>query len=266
MNDRAAIDLLHWVSLLAFLLPLLGLVPALRRLPRWLALPVVAAGPVALTVLLGQRWVESGRPPLQSQYETALFLAWCLGLLALPALLALGRLVPALALGVAAALVLGLALLAGGKGASPMPPALASIWFIPHVLVYFFGYACFLAAALLAAVQLTRAPAPGAPWLQRPQALADLLVYSGFALITFGMTMGCIWAAEVWGGWWSWDPKETWALLTWLYYLNLIHLRAAGLGDREAALRTVLGLLLIAFTWLGMKFLPSSPADLHVYQ
>jgi ABC-type transport system involved in cytochrome c biogenesis permease subunit len=266
MNDLTALSTLHWVALGAFLLPLLALLPGLRRLPPWLALPAVLAGPLALTALLGQRWVESGRPPLQSQYETALFLAWCVGLLALPALALFRRLLPALVLGLVSALVLGLATLAGGKGGSPLPPALASIWFIPHVLVYFFGYACFLAAALLAVVQLVRRAATEAPWLQRPQALADLLVSWGFALITLGMTMGCVWAAEVWGAWWSWDPKETWALLTWLYYLNLLHLRAAGLGDREAALRTLAGLLLIAFTWLGMKFLPSTGADLHVYQ
>jgi ABC-type transport system involved in cytochrome c biogenesis permease subunit len=172
-------------------------------------------------------------------------------------------LLPAAVLAGLAALGLGLGTLAAGKGASPMPPALASVWFIPHVLVYFLGYSLFLAAAVLALVELRgRHPA----WLRRPQALADLALAFGFALITAGMTMGCIWAAEVWGSWWSWDPKETWALLTWLYYLHLLHLRRGGLGDREAALRTLLGLLLIAFTWLGMQFLPASPNDLHVYQ
>ena len=96
-------------------------------------------------------------------------------------------------------------------------PALQSPWFIPHVTVYMFSYSLLGCAFLIAVFGLFRS---GKDTLQA----ADTLVYIGTAFLTFGMLSGAIWAKEAWGHYWSWDPKETWALVTWLCYVFYIHL------------------------------------------
>ena len=97
-------------------------------------------------------------------------------------------------------------------------------------------------------------------------ASADTLVYIGLAFMTFGMLSGAIWAKDAWGHFWSWDPKETWALITWTVYLIYIHLRLYRKGGE------VLWYLLLIFAfaclqmcWWGINFLPSAQNSIHVY-
>ena len=99
-------------------------------------------------------------------------------------------------------------------------PALQSAWFIPHVTVYMFSYSLLGCAFLIGVVGLFRKPSAS-----ELLASADTLVYIGVAFLTFGMLSGAIWAKSAWGHFWSWDPKETWALVTWIVYLIYIHLR-----------------------------------------
>ena len=114
-------------------------------------------------------------------------------------------------------------------------PALQSPWFIPHVTVYMFSYSLLGCAFLIAVFGLFRS---GKDALQA----ADTLVYIGTAFLTFGMLSGAIWAKEAWGHYWSWDPKETWALVTWLCYVFYIHLRLMG----RASQRTLCLLLIFS--------------------
>ena len=95
---------------------------------------------------------------------------------------------------------------------------------------------------------------------------ADTLIYIGTAFLTFGMLSGAIWAKQAWGHFWNWDPKETWALITWLIYLLYMHLRLY----RRGSARLLCILIIFAFAclqmcWWGINFLPSAQGSLHVY-
>ena len=149
-----------------------------------------------------------------------------------------------------------------GPSAKLFPPALQSSWFIPHLIVYMAGYAM-LATATLAAVYLLIKRKE----LEKALSIADNLVYVGLAFLTFGMLFGALWAKEAWGHYWSWDPKETWAAITWLCCLLYIHFRKA----RPADWRTACWLLLFAFAclqicWWGINYLPSALGrSVHTY-
>ena len=138
-------------------------------------------------------------------------------------------------------------------------PALQSPWFIPHVTVYMFSYSLLGCAFLVALVRIFRKS-------DELFSAADTLVYIGTAFLTFGMLSGAIWAKEAWGHFWSWDPKETWALVTWLVYLIYIHLRLY----RKGSAGLYCFLLIFAFAclqmcWWGINYLPSAADSVHVY-
>ena len=138
-------------------------------------------------------------------------------------------------------------------------PALQSPWFIPHVMVYMFSYS-FLGAAFLVSI--------AGLWGSKSNVLqvADTLVYIGTAFLTFGMLSGSLWAKEAWGQFWSWDPKETWALVTWLCYMAYIHLRLIGRTSRRAlCLLLILSFCCLQMCWWGVNYLPSAAESVHVY-
>ena len=138
-------------------------------------------------------------------------------------------------------------------------PALQSAWFVPHVTVYMFSYSVIGCAAILAVAGLA---GKTGKYLQT----ADTLMYTGMAFLTLGMLSGALWAKSAWGMYWSWDPKETWAAVTWLSGLAYIHLRLMSRGSRTAAYL----LLLLVFAglqmcWYGVDLLPSAQESMHVY-
>lgn len=146
-----------------------------------------------------------------------------------------------------------------------LPPALQSAWFVPHVIVYILGYSLLAASALVAFRQLVFRPGELDSLAVN---LADNLVYAGFALITFGLLFGALWAKVAWGNYWSWDPKETWALITWLVYLVYIHYRYQRYRIQRP--RTAMWLLMAAFfimllAWMGMKLIPAAQGSIHSY-
>ena len=131
-------------------------------------------------------------------------------------------------------------------------PALQSIWFVPHVTAYILSYS-FLSAAAISAVILL--------WQYKKQketatleAFTDNLVYVGFGLLMTGLLIGAIWAKEAWGHYWSWDPKETWALIVWLNYAAWLHVRLVK-GWRGAVLAwwAVIGLFVTSFAFIGVN-------------
>lgn len=138
-------------------------------------------------------------------------------------------------------------------------PALQSAWFIPHVTVYMFSYSLLGCAFLLGVMRLFKES-------DDLLAAADTLVYIGTAFLTFGMLSGAIWAKSAWGHFWSWDPKETWALITWLMYILYIHMRLYC----PRRINILCFLLIFAFVclqmcWWGINFLPSAQGSIHVY-
>lgn len=143
-------------------------------------------------------------------------------------------------------------------------PALQSVWFIPHVVVYIIGYALLSGATLLAIHGLFQL------WRQKQISYhlqhADTLVYLGFAFLTFGLLFGAIWAKEAWGHYWTWDPKETWALITWLVYLIYIHIRYRHENNERLAFWLLIaGMLVIFICWFGIQYLASAQTSVHVY-
>jgi ABC-type transport system involved in cytochrome c biogenesis permease subunit len=152
-------------------------------------------------------------------------------------------------------------------------PALQSPWFAPHVIVYMFAYALLGAATLMALYQLWNSkgqdtqPPHATPTAPVTAEAIDNLVYVGLAFMTIGMLFGALWAKEAWGHYWSWDPKETWAAITWLCYLVYLHYRLY----RPSSLRPALWILVIAFIllqmcWWGINYLPSAQgSSIHTY-
>ena len=142
-------------------------------------------------------------------------------------------------------------------------PALQSPWFAPHVIVYMMAYALLGAATVTALYLLLKKTPP----TNEEYEITDNLVYVGFAFMTFGMLFGALWAKEAWGHYWGWDPKETWAAITWLSYLVYIHYRR--IADHDA--RTALWVLLASFAllqmcWTGINYLPSAQGtSVHTY-
>jgi ABC-type transport system involved in cytochrome c biogenesis permease subunit len=143
-------------------------------------------------------------------------------------------------------------------------PALQSPWFSPHVIIYMFSYAILGAVTLVAIYYLVREKK-----LSNPSGIilmADNMVYAGTACITLGMLMGAIWAKEAWGHYWSWDPKETWAAITWLGYMVYIHYRLKKHSSpRTSMIILIISFILLQICWYGVNYLPSAQQSVHTY-
>jgi cytochrome c-type biogenesis protein CcsB len=235
-------------------------------LGRWISSYEAAAGHTPPTVFLNKLSLIIMQAPLSNRYESLVFFAWSLpavGLIAFRKNLQgwLGSVVAILA-----CLLLAYASFGGANAdIQPLMPALKSNWLLIHVMTAFLGYASFsvgFGAALLYLVQekQPRPSLPAPPLLDRLLYRATML---GFLLLTFGILTGAVWAETAWGRYWSWDPKETWSLITWLIYAALLHARLLkGWHGRRIAWLAVIGFLAVIFTYLGVNYLPS----LHAYQ
>ncbi|MCI6549903.1 MAG: cytochrome c biogenesis protein CcsA [Prevotella sp.] len=145
-------------------------------------------------------------------------------------------------------------------------PALQSPWFAPHVIVYMLAYAMMGAAFVLTLYLLLRKGGKKEDWA-REMAITDDLVAVSYAFLTLGMLMGALWAKEAWGHYWSWDPKETWAAITWFSYLTFIHFRKTEPQKHKAALCfIILTFGLLQMCWWGVNYLPSAQgSSIHTY-
>ncbi len=148
----------------------------------------------------------------------------------------------------------------------PLVPALQSWWMKIHVPANFIGYGTFALAAMVGTAYLLKSHGILADRLPALEVLDDVMYKSisvGFAFFTVATILGALWAAEAWGGYWSWDPKETWALIVWLNYAAWLHMRLmSGLRGRVAAWWSVVGLLVTTFAFLGVNMFLSG---LHSY-
>lgn len=143
-------------------------------------------------------------------------------------------------------------------------PALQSPWFAPHVIIYMFSYAILGAVTLVAIYFLVREKKITNKG--RFMHMADNMVYAGTACITLGMLMGAIWAKEAWGHYWSWDPKETWAAITWLGYLIYIHYRLRKTSSNKTSMVIlIISFVLLQICWYGVNYLPSAQQSIHTY-
>jgi len=148
----------------------------------------------------------------------------------------------------------------------PLVPALQSWWMKIHVPANFIGYGTFALAAMVGSAYLLKSHGYLADRLPSLEVLDDVMykaISVGFAFFTVATILGALWAAEAWGGYWSWDPKETWALIVWLNYAAWLHLRLMnGLRGRVAAWWALVGLVVTTFAFLGVNMFLSG---LHSY-
>ncbi|AOK28515.1 MULTISPECIES: c-type cytochrome biogenesis protein CcsB [Burkholderia] len=148
----------------------------------------------------------------------------------------------------------------------PLVPALQSWWMKIHVPANFIGYGSFALSAMVAVAYLLKERGMLADRLPALDVLDDVMYKSiavGFAFFTIATILGALWAAEAWGGYWSWDPKETWALIVWLNYAAWLHMRLMkGLRGAVAAWWALTGLLVTTFAFLGVNMFLSG---LHSY-
>jgi cytochrome c-type biogenesis protein CcsB len=148
----------------------------------------------------------------------------------------------------------------------PLVPALQSWWMKIHVPANFIGYGTFALSAMVGSAYLLKSHGYLVDRLPSLEVLDDVMykaISVGFAFFTVATILGALWAAEAWGGYWSWDPKETWALIVWLNYAAWLHMRLmSGLRGRVAAWWALIGLLVTTFAFLGVNMFLSG---LHSY-
>ncbi|WP_442498281.1 c-type cytochrome biogenesis protein CcsB [Methylobacter sp. sgz302048] len=155
----------------------------------------------------------------------------------------------------------------------PLVPALNSYWMKIHVPANFIGYGSFSLAAMIGVVFILKSGAEGknpdglaAARLPALPLLEDVMykaIALGFAFFTLATILGALWAAEAWGGYWSWDPKETWALIVWLNYAAWLHMRLTkGWNGKPMAWWAIIGFFVTLFAFLGVNMFLSG---LHSY-
>lgn len=220
-----------------------------------------------LTVLI--RMFSAGRIPVKGDFENALTSTWITMLL----LLYLGRKWTSLwkiNIGVVpiVLLTLGWALQSGPPDLAPLTPAYDNPWLWVHVFFAWFGYASFLVAAVLGVFYLIKDKNPQALVnfgdLLTLDDLAYRLVAFGFAMTTVMIASGSIWANDLYGSYWSWDPVETWSLLSWLIYGLYLHLRTTmGWNGQKAAWLAVISFSTVLISFWGVNFIQDS---YHVFQ
>ena len=222
-------------------------------------------GLAAHTVYLIARGVMVHRLPLSNQFEFACAFAWGVGLL----LVILGAHYKAPWMSVAAMpmafLILSYAILQPREMKSELMPALQSAWFGFHIGSAVFSYSAFMLAGATGLRYLVTARKPDADEakLRRMDHLSYRLVALGVFLLTVTILTGAIWAEQAWGSFWTWDPKEVWALITWLMYAVYLHLRLRRNHSGKAmAWFVVIAVPVVFFTFAGVNTFMSG---LHSY-
>jgi cytochrome c-type biogenesis protein CcsB len=154
----------------------------------------------------------------------------------------------------------------------PLVPALQSNWLTYHVLTCFLGYAAFAVSfgssiAFLIKNRKGNQPSVHEPGVLPTIDLLDEVIYKanavGFMLLGVGIITGAVWANYAWGSYWSWDPKETWSLITWFIYAIFLHARLTrGWRGNKTAILSIIGFCAVIFTFLGVNYVLSG---LHSY-
>ena len=229
-----------------------------------IAVIVQAAGFLLHTAALVCRGIGAGRLPLTNQYEFATSFAWGLCLVSLifvirfrfPVLGAFASPVMFLVIGYAAM---------QSREVHELMPALRSNWLGFHVSTAIIAYGSFGVSFVLAVIFLLRDRMTEGGFLDQhipDREMLDIISYRSISLgllfLTFTILTGAIWAERAWGSYWSWDPKETWSLITWIIYAIYLHLRIRrGYEGRAAAVFAAAGFVCVLFTYIGVNtFLP----------
>ena len=244
-----------------------------------------------LFTTISLRWVNSRHFPLSNLYESLLFLTW--GMTFVNLILEnktksniIGALISPLSTLVIA--FASLSLPSSMQKATALVPALKSNWLVMHVSVMMISYAILMVGTLLSIlflvlsqedkyrfiknimIQKEQTSSLSASYAEHKLRLMDNLdnlryrtIALGIPLLTVGNNSGAVWANEAWGSYWSWDPKETWALITWLVFASYLHSRITkGWQGKKAAMLASLGFVVVWICYLGVNFLGQG---LHSY-
>ncbi len=222
------------------------------------------------TASIGLRWVESyqmgiGHAPLSNLYESLIFFAWTI-LLALLFVWRKFRMDVIVFVGMPIVFIVMASTFLIDSQIRPLIPALQSNWLVAHVFTCFLGYAGFAVSFVAAVLLLIARTWPSAAKFLPEKNLLDEVVYRsilvGFPLLSLGIITGAAWADHAWGSYWSWDPKETWSLITWLVYAGFLHARLTrGWSGGRTAILSIVGFAAVMFTYFGVNYLPG----LHSY-
>jgi cytochrome c-type biogenesis protein CcsB len=247
---------------------------------------------ISLFTLLSLRWIESGHFPLSNLYESLMFLSWALTFFHLiiektstVPLFWLGSITSPIALFTDA--FANFSLPSDMQHSSALVPALQSNWLMMHVTVMILSYAALIFGSLLSIGFLiltssvtseqyenaltmesnTLKNSNFSPtklrWSQNLDNLSYRMLGIGFPLLTIGILSGAVWANEAWGSYWSWDPKETWALLTWLVFAIYLHSRITkNWQGKKPAMIASFGFFVVWVCYLGVNLLGEG---LHSY-
>ena len=274
--------ILSWVTFIYLAAFVFYFIRIIRNEALWghLATITVSIGLAAQTVALILRWVESynmgiGHVPLSNFYESLIFFSWTIVLL----YLVFEWRIKNKSLGTFVVPVVFIAMAFASLSPNinnriqPLIPALQSNWLTSHVMTCFMGYAAFAIAFGLGCMYIIksldrRSSSRSGSFLGLLPDLdtIDELIYQsialGFIFLSLGIITGSVWAHYAWGSYWSWDPKETWSLITWLVYAALLHARLVrGWRGKRIALMSIVGFACVLFTYLGVNYLPG----LHTY-
>lgn len=209
-------------------------------------------------------WIGLERPPLRTLGETRLWYSLFVPLVGAIIYLRWNFKWMLLYTTVLAAVFIVINVVKPETHSKALMPALQSVWFVPHVVVYIFSYALLGAASLVAVKMLLKERVTSC--MKELISVADTLVYVGFSFLTMGVIFGAFWAKESWGHYWTWDPKETWAFVTWLGYLVYIHLRHHQPQKRRIAVwMLALAFVVLLICWFGINYLPSAQNSVHTY-
>ena len=260
----------------------LYLAGVLFRAPKMLLAATISGAAVLAvqTAAIILRWGESyalgyGHAPLSNLYESLVFASWAIMLIYLVFELRTKQ----RSIGVFPAMFsfLAMAYASFSTGVDskiqPLVPALKSNWLIAHVITCFLGYSAFAVSFGLSILYLVRRARPdnpsptgifsALPDARQLEAFNYQMVLFGFLWLSVGIITGAVWANSAWGTYWSWDPKETWSLITWLIYAALLHARTMqGWRGPRVAWLSMAGFACVLFTYFGVNFLLSG---LHSY-
>ena len=232
------------------------------------AAPWVLVGGLTLhTVLVAWRWIATGHVPTIGNFENALVGGWFIAAMTLWA--SWRQRYPLLA---AATLPLALLIMGGGAlsdtSAKPMIASLQSFWLYIHIFFAWLAYGAYTVACGAGIAWLVRArraeKADSDEALGRLDELMFRSTVFGFITDAIMIAAGSIWAKNLWGSYWSWDPVETWSLLSWLIYGVALHLRITlGWRGRRLAWLLIFAIIGVLISFWGVNLVMGGSA--HVF-
>lgn len=227
---------------------------------------------ISISIILLSRWITQNYFPLSNLYESLLFLTWAISFIHLiiekktksTLIGCIGTPIELLLLTFCSYLPIEL------QKPSPLVPSLQSNWLMMHVSTMMISYSMLLIGSLLSIFYLLLnysqkrlISIETSTLLQTIDIWSYRIIGFGFPCLTIGIISGAVWANEAWGSYWSWDPKETWALITWIVFATYLHTRLLkNWKNEKSSIIGSIGFFVIWICYLGVNFLAKG---LHTY-